>query len=74
MLKVHHFIGWLVLNNNSIGDSGIKNLATGISKNKSLKHLILSNNHITQDSLETLFDSLHSSRKQFILYFLMGIR
>ena len=58
LLKVNHFIGWLVLNKNELGRLGMEALAVGLSDNKGLKHLVLADNEIDDEGVVALVDGL----------------
>ncbi|RAP29769.1 hypothetical protein DID76_03895 [Candidatus Marinamargulisbacteria bacterium SCGC AG-414-C22] len=58
LLKVNHYIGWLVLNGNNIGDEGAHVLGEALSENKGIKHLVLSNNNISDSGLKAILTHL----------------
>ncbi|RAP31611.1 hypothetical protein DID78_00490 [Candidatus Marinamargulisbacteria bacterium SCGC AG-343-D04] len=58
MLKVNHYIGWLVLSGNAISNIGAGYLAEALKDNTSLKHLILSDNDIGNEGITSLLISL----------------
>ena len=58
LLKVNHYIGWLVLNGNNINDIGAENLSDALAENKSVIHLVLSDNKITDKGLKILIKKL----------------
>ncbi len=60
LLKINRHIGWLVFNNNEIGDLGAKNLGEALSLNESVKHLVLSHNSISDDGLISLLNGIDS--------------
>lgn len=63
LLKVNHYIGWLVLNGNNINDEGAINLANSLKENKSVIHLILSENKITDKGLKVLLKNIENHPK-----------
>ena len=58
LLKVNHYIGWLVLNGNHIDDQGALVLAESLDANTGLQHLVLSDNQISDAGFEHLLNHL----------------
>lgn len=54
LLKINRFIGWLVLNNNSIDSLGATHLANALAANTGLKHLVLSDNPLGDEGVSAL--------------------
>lgn len=57
LLKINHYIGWLVLNGNDINDEGVANLASALKYNSGVKHIVLADNCITDTGLKVLLNS-----------------